>query len=69
MENPSPPNNDETLPFLPLRGVVVYPQIVHPLFVAREKSIRALKEAMAYDKKVVLAAQKQHSDDEPGKED
>jgi ATP-dependent Lon protease len=69
MEKPSPPNNDETLPFLPLRGVVVYPQIVHPLFVAREKSIRALKEAMANDKKVVLAAQKQHSDDEPGKED
>lgn len=57
------------LPFLPLRGVVVYPQIVHPLFVAREKSIKALKEAMAGDKKVVLAAQKQHSDDEPGKED
>lgn len=58
-----------TLPFLPLRGVVVYPQIVHPLFVAREKSIKALKEAMASDKKVVLAAQKQHSDDDPGKED
>jgi ATP-dependent Lon protease len=49
------------LPFLPLRGVVVYPQIVHPLFVAREKSIKALKAAMAADKKVVLAAQKQHS--------
>jgi ATP-dependent Lon protease len=69
MENPSTPNNDEILPFLPLRGVVVYPQIVHPLFVAREKSIRALKEAMAGDKKVILAAQKQHSDDDPGKED
>ncbi|MDG2174870.1 MAG: endopeptidase La [Gammaproteobacteria bacterium] len=69
MENPSTPNNDEILPFLPLRGVVVYPQIVHPLFVAREKSIRALKEAMAGDKKVILAAQKQHSDDDPGIED
>ena len=57
------------MPFLPLRGVVVYPQIVHPLFVAREKSIKALKEAMSGDKKVVLAAQKQHSDDEPGKDD
>ncbi|MDR2213575.1 MAG: endopeptidase La, partial [Pseudomonadales bacterium] len=54
------------LPFLPLRGVVVYPQIVHPLFVARDKSIKALKAAMAADKKVVLAAQKQHSDEEPG---
>ena len=57
------------LPFLPLRGVVVYPQIVHPLFVAREKSIVALKAAMAADKKVVLAAQRNHSEDDPGKED
>jgi len=62
-------SNDNLLPFLPLRGVVVYPQIVHPLFVAREKSIRALKAAMAADKKVVLAAQKQHSEDDPGHED
>ncbi len=59
----------QVLPFLPLRGVVVYPQIVHPLFVAREKSIRALKAAMAADKKVVLAAQKQHSEDDPRKDD
>ncbi|HWK54393.1 MAG TPA: endopeptidase La [Hyphomicrobiales bacterium] len=57
------------LPFLPLRGVVVYPQIVHPLFVAREKSIKALKAAMAADKKIVLSAQKQHSDDDPGPDD
>ena len=63
------PNTDNLMPFLPLRGVVVYPQIVHPLFVAREKSIRALKAAMADDKKVVLAAQKQHSEDDPGKDD
>lgn len=57
------------LPFLPLRGVVVYPQIVHPLFVAREKSIKALKIAMATDKKVLLAAQKHHSEDDPRKDD
>ncbi|MEY4643050.1 MAG: hypothetical protein RLZZ227_3044 [Pseudomonadota bacterium] len=57
------------LPFLPLRGVVVYPQIVHPLFVAREKSILALKAAMSTDKKVVLAAQKNHSEDDPRKDD
>ncbi|HTR00911.1 MAG TPA: endopeptidase La [Candidatus Acidoferrum sp.] len=56
-------------PFLPLRGVVVYPQIVQPLFVARDKSIKALKAAMATDKKVVLAAQKQHTDDDPRKDD
>jgi ATP-dependent Lon protease len=66
MDKPLSPNQ---LPFLPLRGVVVYPQIVHPLFVAREKSIKALKAAMATDKKIVLAAQKQHSDDNPHKDD
>jgi len=69
MDNKETQSTDHILPFLPLRGVVVYPQIVHPLFVAREKSIKALKEAMSGDKKVVLAAQKQHSDDEPGKDD
>jgi len=69
MDKQDASNPSSTLPFLPLRGVVVYPQIVHPLFVAREKSIKALKAAMAGDKKVVLAAQKQHSDDEPGKDD
>jgi len=69
MDNQETQTTDHILPFLPLRGVVVYPQIVHPLFVAREKSIKALKEAMSGDKKVVLAAQKQHSDDEPGKDD
>ena len=47
----------------------MYPQIVHPLFVAREKSIKALKAAMDADKKVVLSAQKQHLDDDPGPED
>ncbi len=57
------------IPFLPLRGVVVYPQIVHPLFVARDKSIAALKAAMASDKRVLLAAQKEHSEDNPGNED
>jgi len=57
------------LPFLPLRGVVVYPQIVHPLFVARDKSIKALKAAMAADKKVVLAAQRNHTEDDPRKDD
>jgi ATP-dependent Lon protease len=66
MDKPSMP---QVLPFLPLRGVVVYPQIVHPLFVAREKSIQALKAAMAADKKVVLVAQKQHAEDDPRQED
>ena len=57
-------------PLLPLRDVVVYPHMVIPLFVGREKSIRALEEAMENnDKKVLLAAQKHASTDEPEQED
>ena len=52
-------------PLLPLRDVVVYPQIVQPLFVGRAKSIKALEEAMSTDKQVLLVAQKNASDDDP----
>lgn len=57
------------LPLLPLRDVVVYPHMVIPLFVGREKSIEALEQAMAADKQVLLVAQKNASDDEPNKDD
>ncbi len=56
---------DNTLPLLPLRDVVVYPHMVIPLFVGREKSIRALEKAMTEDKQVLLVAQKNASVDEP----
>ncbi|MGB1906139.1 MAG: endopeptidase La, partial [Spongiibacter sp.] len=56
-------------PLLPLRDVVVYPHMVIPLFVGRDKSIRALELAMASDKAIVLAAQKNPDVDEPGTED
>ena len=46
------------MPVLPLRDVVVYPHMVIPLFVGREKSIQALERAMASDKKIFLVAQK-----------
>ncbi len=69
MNNEDQPEINKQLPFLPLRGVVVYPQIVHPLFVARDKSIAALKAAMDSGKRVILAAQKKHAEDDPGKED
>ncbi|MDA9612121.1 endopeptidase La [OM182 bacterium] len=59
----------QMLPLLPLRDVVVYPQIVQPLFVGREKSIKALEHAMSTDKKVVLVAQKNPTDDEPNASD
>ncbi|WP_447553112.1 endopeptidase La [Vreelandella sp. EE22] len=64
-------NADQTqcLPMLPLRDVVVYPQMVIPLFVGREKSIQALEAAMEADKRVLLVAQREASQDEPDNED
>ncbi|UTW13682.1 endopeptidase La [Marinobacterium rhizophilum] len=53
------------LPVLPLRDVVVYPHMVIPLFVGREKSILALEAAMNSNKEILLVAQKNASDDEP----
>ena len=53
------------LPILPLRDVVVFPHMVIPLFVGREKSVRALESAMADDKKILLVAQRSPDVDEP----
>ncbi|MEN8108024.1 MAG: endopeptidase La [Pseudomonadota bacterium] len=63
---------DETssaIPVLPLRDVVVYPHMVIPLFVGREKSINALDTAMQEDKKILLVAQKNAEVDDPSVED
>ncbi|QTL39323.1 endopeptidase La [Xenorhabdus budapestensis] len=57
------------IPVLPLRDVVVYPHMVIPLFVGREKSIHCLEAAMDNDKQVMLVAQKEASTDEPGVND
>ena len=57
------------LPLLPLRDVVVYPHMVLPLFVGREKSIEALEDAMASDKQVLLVAQRSAAEDNPGADD
>ena len=54
------------LPLLPLRDVVVYPHMVIPLFVGREKSIEALEAAMTGDKQILLLAQRNPADDDPG---
>ncbi len=57
------------IPVLPLRDVVVYPHMVIPLFVGREKSIRCLEAAMEQDKLILLVAQKDSSVDNPGRDD
>ncbi|QDH70552.1 endopeptidase La [Marilutibacter alkalisoli] len=57
------------LPVLPLRDVVVFPHMVIPLFVGRDKSIRALDVAMEADKRILLVAQKSAETDDPGADD
>ncbi len=59
-------NAPSTLPVLPLRDVVVFPHMVIPLFVGRDKSIRALDLAMEADKRILLVAQKSAETDDPG---
>jgi ATP-dependent Lon protease len=58
-----------TLPVLPLRDIVVFPHMVVPLFVGRDKSVRALEEVMKGDKQILLATQKNSTDDDPRSED
>ena len=53
------------IPLLPLRDVVIFPTVVTPLFVGREKSISALQAAMAGDKQIMLVAQKKAQQDDP----
>ena len=54
-----------THPVLPLRDIVVFPHMIVPLFVGREKSVRALEAVMKEDKQILLASQKDASEDEP----
>jgi ATP-dependent Lon protease len=56
-------------PVLPLRDIVVFPHMIVPLFVGREKSIHALEEVMKDDKQILLVAQKNASQDDPGRDD
>ena len=62
-------SKDTIYPLLPLRDVVVYPHMVVPLFVGREKSILALEDAMEKNKQVILVAQKNPAEDNPKLED
>src|SRR5829696_2782999 len=62
---PLVPGETRAYPVLPLRDIVVFPHMIVPLFVGREKSIRALEEVMRSDTFILLATQKNASDDDP----
>ncbi|HXK05158.1 MAG TPA: endopeptidase La [Verrucomicrobiae bacterium] len=59
----------ESLAVLPLRDIVVFPHMIVPLFVGREKSVRALESVMKDDKQILLVAQKNAAQDDPSAED
>src|SRR5271155_2806387 len=62
---PLPTDESRAYPVLPLRDIVVFPHMIVPLFVGREKSIKALEEVMRSDTFILLATQKNASDDDP----
>jgi len=62
-------NSSNTKPLLPLRDIVIFPSMVVPLFVGRDKSIKALQHVMKLDKSIVLVTQKNSEVDEPKEED
>ena len=66
---PAKPARADLMPVLPLRNIVVFPHMIVPLFVGREKSVRALEAVMRDDKKILLAAQKVESQDDPAADD
>ncbi len=63
------PRRVRTLPLLPLRDIIVFPHMVVPLFVGRERSIAALEEAMKHDNDILLVAQKKAKTNEPSPDD
>ena len=59
----------DAFPVLPLRDIVVFPHMIVPLFVGREKSVRALEDVMREDKQILLVAQKNAAQDDPTPDD
>ena len=59
----------KSYPVLPLRDIVVFPHMIVPLFVGREKSVKALENVMSAEKEILLVAQKDAGNDNPGTED
>src|SRR5262245_9386056 len=68
-DDKDPGGKSSLVPLLPLRDIVVFPHMVVPLFVGREKSVRALERAMAGDRPLLLAAQRDAKPDDPGREE
>src|SRR5687767_2380826 len=64
-ETKTPVSRGELLPVLPLRDIVVFPHMIVPLFVGREKSVRALEAVMKEDRQILLASQRDAAEDEP----
>ena len=62
-------SDGDLLPVLPLRDIVVFPHMIVPLFVGREKSVLALEDVMREDKQILLVAQKNAAEDDPGTDD
>ena len=62
-------NKRDFLPSLPLRDIVVFPSMIVPLFVGRDKSIKALNEVMKTNKRIVLVTQKNAEIDDPTEKD
>ncbi|MFK7942398.1 MAG: endopeptidase La [Paracoccaceae bacterium] len=69
MSEPDLQSTSNTYPVLPLRDIVVFPHMIVPLFVGREKSVRALEAVMKDDRQILLASQKDAAEDDPGEGD
>ena len=68
-KNDEPVKIPERLPVLPLRDIVIFPFMIVPLYVSRERSIKAVDQALAETRMILLAAQKQQDDEDPGADD
>jgi ATP-dependent Lon protease len=68
-KNDEPVKIPERLPVLPLRDIVIFPFMIVPLYVSRERSIKAVDQALAENRMILLAAQKQQDDEDPGPDD
>src|SRR5512134_2116651 len=69
LQKEEPVKIPDTLPVLPLRDVVIFPFMIVPLYVSRERSIKAVDAALADNRMILLLAQKQQDDEDPGPAD